>query len=85
MSKQIWKPSTLLNPVPVVMVTCVDKDGKPNIITLAWSGTVNSEPPMLSISVQKKTVFSQPHKGERAICSKSDYRKACICNGFLWS
>jgi flavin reductase (DIM6/NTAB) family NADH-FMN oxidoreductase RutF len=54
MSKRLWKPSTLLNPVPVVMVTCVDKDGNPNIITLAWAGTVNSEPPMLSVSVRRQ-------------------------------
>ena len=54
MGKQIWKPSTLLNPVPVVMVTCADADGKPNIITLAWAGTINSDPPMLSISVRKE-------------------------------
>jgi len=53
MSKQIWKPAALLNPVPVVMVTSADKDGKPNIITVAWAGTINSEPPMLSISVRK--------------------------------
>lgn len=53
MAKQVWKPSTLLNPVPAVMVTCADTAGKPNIITLAWAGTVNSEPPMLSISVRK--------------------------------
>jgi len=54
MAKQIWKPSTLLNPVPVVMVTCSDAAGKPNIITLAWAGTINSEPPMVSISVRKE-------------------------------
>ncbi|MCR4434715.1 MAG: flavin reductase family protein [Clostridiales bacterium] len=54
MSKQVWKPSTILNPVPVVLVTCVDQAGKPNIITLAWAGTINSEPPMLSISVRKE-------------------------------
>lgn len=54
MAKQVWKPSTLLNPVPVVMVTSFDNAGKPNIITLAWAGTVNSEPPMLSISVRKE-------------------------------
>lgn len=54
MSKQVWKPSTMLNPVPVVMVTCVDSEGKANIITLAWAGTINSEPPMLSISVRKE-------------------------------
>jgi Conserved protein/domain typically associated with flavoprotein oxygenases, DIM6/NTAB family len=54
MSKLVWKPATLLNPVPVVMVTCVDNAGKPNIITLAWAGTVNSEPPMLSVSIRKE-------------------------------
>ncbi len=54
MAKQIWKPSTMLNPVPVVMVTCTDNTGKPNIITLAWVGTVNSDPPMVSISVRKQ-------------------------------
>lgn len=54
MAKQQWKPSTLLNPVPAVMVTCADSNGKPNIITLAWVGTVNSDPPMVSISVRKE-------------------------------
>jgi flavin reductase (DIM6/NTAB) family NADH-FMN oxidoreductase RutF len=52
MPKIQWKPSTLLNPVPVVMVTCADDRGKPNIITIAWSGTINSDPPMVSISVR---------------------------------
>jgi len=54
MAKQVWKPSTMLNPVPVVMVTCADSSGKPNIITVAWTGTINSDPPMLSISVRKE-------------------------------
>jgi len=53
-AKLQWKPSTMLNPVPVVMVTCADAQGKPNIITLAWAGTINSEPPMVSISVRKE-------------------------------
>jgi len=54
MAKQVWKPSAILNPVPVVMVTCAGKDGKPNIITIAWAGTINSRPPMASISVRKE-------------------------------
>lgn len=53
MAKQVWKPSAMLNPVPVVMVSCSDIEGKPNIITLAWVGTVNSDPPMVSISISK--------------------------------
>ena len=45
--------STILNPVPVVMVSSGSKDGKANIMTVAWAGTVNSDPPMVSISVRK--------------------------------
>jgi flavin reductase (DIM6/NTAB) family NADH-FMN oxidoreductase RutF len=51
MSKVVWKPGTLLSPVPVVMVTSRDGDFD-NIITLAWVGTVCSEPPMVSISIR---------------------------------
>ena len=49
-------PFTMLSPVPAVMVSCcgVEEGAKPNIITIAWVGTVNSDPPMVSISVQKK-------------------------------
>lgn len=54
MTKLVWNPATLLNPVPVVMVSCTDGKGRDNIITLAWVGTVNSDPPMLSISVRKE-------------------------------
>ncbi|HEX9062671.1 MAG TPA: flavin reductase, partial [Clostridia bacterium] len=54
MSKQIWKPTTILNPVPVVMVSCAGNTGKPNIITLAWAGTVNTKPPMVSISIKRQ-------------------------------
>lgn len=52
-NKELWKPGTLLMPVPPVMVSCADKNGKANIITIAWAGTINSEPPMLSISVRQ--------------------------------
>lgn len=54
MAKQQWKPTTALNPVPAVMVTCVDREDKPNIITIAWAGTINSKPPMVSISIRKE-------------------------------
>lgn len=50
--KENWKPGTMLAPVPVVMVTCLARNGQPNIITIAWAGTICSEPPMLSISVR---------------------------------
>ena len=47
-------PGALLAPVPCVMVSCARAGEKPNIITLAWVGTVNSDPPMCSISVRKE-------------------------------
>lgn len=48
------KPGNFLYPVPVVMVSCQDGTGKPNIITLAWAGTICSDPPMLSVSIRKE-------------------------------
>lgn len=56
MSFRHLDPFTMLSPVPAVMVSCRDtaEDAKHNIITIAWVGTVNSDPPMVSISVQKK-------------------------------
>ena len=51
-AKQIWKAGNMLYPLPVVMVTVAGKDGKPNIITVAWAGTICTNPPMLSISVR---------------------------------
>ncbi len=52
MSKQNWKPGNMLNPVPAVMVSVADKAGNANIITVAWAGTICTNPPMVSISVR---------------------------------
>lgn len=45
-------PGTLLAPVPAVLVSCARKGEKPNAVTIAWAGTVNSDPPMCSVSVR---------------------------------
>ena len=52
----VLSPSAMLNPVPVVLVSCADPENpeKKNMITLAWAGTVNSEPPMVSVSIRKE-------------------------------
>ncbi len=52
MAKQLWKPGNMLYPVPVVMVSCKDLAGRDDIITVAWAGTICSDPAMLSISVR---------------------------------
>lgn len=52
MNKENWKPGNMLYPVPAVMVSCQRPDERPNIITVAWAGTICSDPAMLSISVR---------------------------------
>ncbi len=50
--KQQWKPGNMIYPVPAVMVSVADKAGNDNIITVAWTGTVCTNPPMAYISVR---------------------------------
>lgn len=52
MTKQVLGPSTSLYPIPAIMASCGDINGVRNIITLAWAGTVCSEPPMVAIGVR---------------------------------
>ena len=64
MSKQSWKSGNMLYPVPAVMVSCMRPQERPNIITIAWAGTVCSEPAMVSISVR-------PERYSHAIISET--------------
>lgn len=50
--KQFWKGGNMLYPLPVVMVSCGRKHERPNIITVAWTGTICTNPPMVYISVR---------------------------------
>lgn len=52
MGKQIWKPGNMAYPLPAVMVSTADREGNDNIITVAWTGTVCTNPAMLYISVR---------------------------------
>ena len=52
MSKQLWKPGNMLYPLPAVMVSVGNKQGKTNIITVAWTGTICTNPTMVYISVR---------------------------------
>ena len=53
MSKLVWKPGTMIYPLPAVMVTCGDMEIS-NIITIGWTGIVNTNPAMTYISVRKE-------------------------------
>lgn len=52
MGKQVWKPGNMLYPLPAVIVSTADKKGNDNMITIAWTGTVCTNPAMLYISVR---------------------------------
>ena len=54
MGRQSWKPGNMLYPVPAVLVSVADKKGNSNLFTVAWTGTICSDPPMVSISVRKE-------------------------------
>ncbi len=52
MARTYWKPGTIIYPLPAVMVSCGETTEEQNIITIAWTGTINSDPPMCYISVR---------------------------------
>ena len=54
MGKRQFKPGNMLYPVPAVLVTVADREGNSNIFTVAWAGTICTNPPMLSISVRSE-------------------------------
>ena len=52
MDKIDFKGSVILNPVPVVLITSKNNEGKTNVFTVGWTGTINTKPPMLYISIR---------------------------------
>ena len=52
MGKQVWKPGNMLYPLPAVMVSTGDAQGSTNILTVAWTGTICTNPAMVYISVR---------------------------------
>ncbi len=52
MGKQIWKPGTMIYPIPAVMVSCGKSQKNINIITIAWTGIIATNPAMCYISIR---------------------------------
>lgn len=52
MAKEIWKAGNMVYPLPAVLVTVADKEGNDNVLTIAWTGTVCTDPAMVYISVR---------------------------------
>lgn len=54
MARKVMKPGCMMSPLPAALVTCADKEGNSNLLTVAWTGIVNSEPPMTYVSIRKE-------------------------------
>ena len=52
MEKEFWKAGNMLYPLPAVMVSCQREGENPNILTVAWTGTICTNPAMVYISVR---------------------------------
>ena len=80
MAKQTWKPGNMIYPIPAVMVSVTDGKGQDDIITVAWTGTICTNPPMAYISVRPER-FSYHMIKETG----EFHRRTCCSNGLLWS
>ena len=83
MTRQYWKPANLLNPVPAVMITCRDENGRDNVMTAAWAGTVCSDPVMVSVSIRKERYSHDiiEKSGEFVLCLTN--RKLAKITGYV--
>ena len=54
MAKVKWKPGNMVYPLPAVMVSCGKTQKTQNIITISWTGTINTNPPMCYVSIRKE-------------------------------
>jgi flavin reductase (DIM6/NTAB) family NADH-FMN oxidoreductase RutF len=52
MTKRTFKGSAILNPVPAVLITTQNKEGKTNVFTVGWIGTACTRPPMITVSIR---------------------------------
>lgn len=53
MARVNWRPANLLNPLPIVLISTTDENGNSNVMTAAWTGTICSDPVMVSVSIRK--------------------------------
>lgn len=79
MAKQIWKPGNMLYPLPVVLVTVRSRDGRDNVLTVAWAGTVCTDPPMLSISVRPERY------SHKILCETKEFGVNLTTEALTWA
>ena len=76
--------AAILAPVPVTILSCIgtDKNAKPNLITIAWTGTVCSHPPMVSISIKPERFSYELIKKSGCFCLNLVSRALCQAADF---
>lgn len=84
MSKQIWKAGNMVYPLPAVMVSCQRPGEKANIITIAWTGTVCTNPAMLYISVRPERYSYDIIRETGEFVVNLTTEKLAEGNGLLW-
>lgn len=82
MPKIQLKPGTMLYPVPAVMVSCTDNAGNNNIITIAWTGIICSNPPMLYISIRPERHSYEMIKSAGDFVVNLPNKKLCMALDF---
>lgn len=78
MEKEIWKPGTFIYPLPAVMVSC-GKNENANIITVAWTGVINTNPAMVYISVRPERYSYHLIKQTKEFVINLTNRKFSLC------
>ena len=84
MGKQSWKPGNMIYPLPAVMVSAGNAEGQTNILTIAWTGTICTNPAMLYISVRPERYSYSNDQRIRRVCRQSYYRGIGKSDGLLW-
>lgn len=82
MAKEIWKPGNMIYPLPAVMVTCADEKGRDNIITVAWTGTVCTNPAMAYISIRPERYSYEIIKSTKEFAINLTTKKLAFATDF---
>ena len=82
--KEDWKPGTMIYPLPAVLVSCGSTPEEYNILTIAWTGTICTNPPMCYISVRPRTPLLRHHQAEYGIRHQPHHERYGTGHGLVW-
>lgn len=82
--KHNWKPGNMIYPLPAVLVSCGSEPGEYNVLTVAWVGTLCTNPPMCYISVRpERYSYSIIQKNREFVINLTNKRYG-VCHGLVW-